>query len=116
VTSKAAYVQSQGQDRPHTCHWPGCAHQVPPSMWGCKGHWFTPPADIRAAIWRAYQPGQEKTMRPSGAYVSAAQEAQAWIQDYLANRAAVKPPTAASQQSRAIDHKTIDLFGGPNEK
>jgi len=37
------------------------------------------PADIRGAIWRAYVPGQERTMTPSDEYLKAAHAAQAWI-------------------------------------
>jgi len=40
MSTKADYVRSQGQTRNHHCHWPGCDKQVPPAMWGCKGHWY----------------------------------------------------------------------------
>ena len=70
--SKADYVRSQGQTRNHHCHWPGCDRQVPPAMWGCKPHWFRLPAGLRRRIWAAYQPGQERTGRPSAEYVEAA--------------------------------------------
>jgi hypothetical protein len=72
-TTKADYVRS------HHCHWPGCAKQVPPAMWGCKAHWFTLPAVLRARIWATYKPGQEVTMTPSAAYLEAADAVQAWI-------------------------------------
>lgn len=77
--SKADYVRQQTQDRPHTCHWPGCNTQVPPAMWGCKRHWFMLPKHIRDEIWRTYRPGQEKDMDPSDDYMKAAQAAQDWI-------------------------------------
>jgi hypothetical protein len=77
--SKAAYVKAQPQTRKHHCHWPGCTKQVPPAMWGCSPHWFALPPALRAEIWRAYQPGQEKTMKPSAAYVAVAQKVQEWI-------------------------------------
>lgn len=79
MTKKAEYVKQQKQDRPHTCHWPGCSKQVPPAMWGCKPHWFLLPGYLRNKIWAAYRPGQEKDMRPSEAYLNAAQEVQDWI-------------------------------------
>jgi hypothetical protein len=109
MVSKAAYVKAQGQDRDHSCHWPGCPAQVPPAMWGCRGHWFTLPKPIRDDIWRAYRPGQERDMRPSRTYVEAAQAAQEWIAEYLAGQASVAPPTR-SQQVRMADNKTRDLF------
>lgn len=80
--SKAAYVKSQGQDRPHDCHWPECETEVPPAMWGCKTHWYKLPISIRNKIWAAYVPGQEVTMTPSREYIAAAREAQQWIREH----------------------------------
>lgn len=76
---KADYVRAQPQSRSHTCHWTGCTKQVPPAMWGCKQHWFKLPAALRARIWRAYRPGQEKDMRPSEEYMVAAHDVERWI-------------------------------------
>lgn len=84
--SKADYVRSQGQTRPHHCHWPGCGRQVPPSLWGCKEHWFTLPKPIRDRIWSTYRPGQEIDGKPSEAYIRMAREAQAWIAEYEAGK------------------------------
>ena len=75
-------VQHVLRDRPragHTCHWPGCERHVPPSIWGCKQHWFTLPKPLRDRIWRAYRPGQEDDKRPSETYMEAAHAVQAWI-------------------------------------
>lgn len=91
IGDKVAHVKRAGQSRNHTCHWPGCARQVPPAMWGCRTHWFRLPAAIRSAIFRAYQIGQENTsllggdgqVHPSRAYVDAANAAQAWIAEHL---------------------------------
>lgn len=77
--SKQSYVQSQRQDRNHTCHWPDCPQQVPPAMWGCKAHWFALPKRLRDAIWAAYVPGQERRMDPSEEYLTVASEVQDWI-------------------------------------
>jgi len=63
----------------HTCHWPGCDVAVPPSMWGCRAHWFRLPLAIRNRIWATYKPGQEITKTPSKAYIEAAREARDWI-------------------------------------
>lgn len=48
-------------------------------MWGCKTHWFRLPAPLRRKIWSTYRPGQERDMRPSAAYLQAADEVQSWI-------------------------------------
>jgi hypothetical protein len=45
-------------------------------MWGCRPHWYTLPAELRARIWRTYRPGQEKDQRPSRDYVEVAREVQ----------------------------------------
>lgn len=63
----------------HACHWPGCDRAVPPAMWGCSQHWFMLPARLQARIWATYVAGQEITKTPSRAYLTAAQEVQAWI-------------------------------------
>lgn len=76
---KQAYVRSQRQTRNHECHWPGCATQVPPAMWGCKQHWFRLPKHLRDAIWDAYVPGQEIDLTPSDEYLRVAHEVQEWI-------------------------------------
>jgi hypothetical protein len=50
-------------------------------MWGCKPHWFRLPKHLRDRIWATYQPGQERTMTPSAAYLEAADAVQKWIAD-----------------------------------
>lgn len=87
---KAAYVRSQRQERDHECHWPDCATQVPPAMWGCKKHWFMLPKHLRDLIWRTYEPGQERTLTPSDEYLAAADSVQKWIKANY--RAAGKSP------------------------
>jgi hypothetical protein len=79
MPSKVDYVRSQGQTRPHTCHWPGCKRQVPPAMWGCKEHWFKLPLNLRNRIWQAYEPGQEVDLSPSDEYLAVAKDVEAWI-------------------------------------
>lgn len=66
-------------DGKHTCHWPGCGKEVPPAMWGCKGHWFTLPKHLRDKVWATYRRGQEITKTPSPEYIAVAQEVQRWI-------------------------------------
>jgi hypothetical protein len=80
----------------HHCHWPGCAREVPPKMWGCPPHWYVLPKHLRDAIWKAYVPGQEITKNPSGAYLQAAANVHEWALQYeIAKRAAeaAKPKT-----------------------
>jgi hypothetical protein len=76
---KSDYVKSQKQTRSHTCHWPGCKLQVPPSMWGCKQHWFKLPKNLRDRIWNTYRIGQEVDGRPSMDYIEAAIAVEHWI-------------------------------------
>lgn len=122
MNSKAGYARSQGQTRPHTCHWPGCGRQVPPSLWGCKEHWFKLPAEVRRRIWETYRPGQEIDCTPSEAYVVAARAAQRWIAAHL--KAAPKPAeidgelaaaiaatsTAAQQTTEKRGRETVDVY------
>lgn len=89
MNTKADYVRSQGQTRKHHCHWPGCNQQVPPAMWGCKGHWFRLPTSLRARIWATYKPGQEVNGTPSAEYLEAARQVQAWIAEQ--NKALIGP-------------------------
>lgn len=81
IEDKVAYVKTQGQNRHHTCHWPGCKEQCPPAMWGCKKHWFKLPAKLRNKIWAAYVVGQEKLATPTRWYIEIAREAQKWIKE-----------------------------------
>lgn len=67
----------------HRCHWNDCEVSVPPSMWGCRQHWFMLPRSIRLAIRATYRAGQEIDKRPSPAYLKAARDARVWITDYL---------------------------------
>lgn len=83
VKSKAEYVKKQKQFRNHHCHWPDCPEQVPPAMWGCRKHWYSLPANLRAKIWAAYVPGQEVRMDPSREYLKVADEVQEWIANKL---------------------------------
>lgn len=62
----------------HECHWPTCKVEVPPSMWGCKKHWFKLPKKLRDRVWETYVPGQEATKTPSNEYMKIALEIQDW--------------------------------------
>lgn len=102
MTSKAAYVQTQGQTRAHHCHWPGCDRQVPPAMWGCKPHWFALPEELRTRIWQTFVPGQEVRGAPSVAYVAAAREVQTWIAEHQAARQAPGRPLVTLIDGRQV--------------
>jgi hypothetical protein len=80
--NKYAHVRGAKLDptRSHECHWPGCKLQVAAAKWGCKSHWEALPKDIRAAIWDAYEIGQEDDPNlVSEAYIEASKRALAWI-------------------------------------
>lgn len=80
----------------HTCHWPGCNTEVPPKMWGCRGHWFRLPLDLRQRVWAAYRDGQEETKTPSVGYVIVAREVQAWCRQWIKDH-----PEADKQRPKA---------------
>jgi hypothetical protein len=79
IQQKVAYVMRQGQDRDHTCHWPGCTVQCRPAFWGCRKHWYMLPKHLRDAIWQAYRPGQEVDATPSQSYMEVARKVREWI-------------------------------------
>lgn len=74
-------AETNGNDIIHTCHWPECKKAVPPTMWGCKEHWFKLPQYLRNEIWANYRPGQEIDKRPSDRYIKTAKKVQKWIKD-----------------------------------
>ena len=59
----------------HTCHATACKKPVPPSMWGCRRHWFMVPKRLRDEVWRTYRAGQERDWQPSREYLEAAKRA-----------------------------------------
>jgi hypothetical protein len=67
---------------PHTCHWPGCGHEIPASLFMCKKHWFALPRALRQEIWRTYRSGQEVTKDPSREYMAAALAAVGWAHEH----------------------------------
>ncbi|MDP2346702.1 MAG: hypothetical protein Q8N34_03140 [Gammaproteobacteria bacterium] len=67
----------------HACHWPNCQKIVPPSMWGCKQHWFILPKELRDLIWETYTPGQEiNGDLVKMEYLEASYRVQNWITEY----------------------------------
>lgn len=59
----------------HRCHATACQKITPPSMWGCRRHWFMVRREIRNRIYANYRPGQENDWKPSRAYLLAARDA-----------------------------------------
>jgi hypothetical protein len=62
----------------HTCHAEACEVHVPPKMLMCKTHWRMVPYGLRAAVWAAYQPGQERldgTAFPTDEYLEVTRDA-----------------------------------------
>lgn len=82
IADKVAHVKAAPLGFGHTCHWPGCKVEVPPSMWGCSQHWYKLPRPIRNRIWAAYRPGQEISKDPSESYLRAAAVAEQWIREH----------------------------------
>lgn len=82
ICEKVKHVKRAGPTRDHTCHWPGCGEQCPPSMWGCRRHWFRLPKSLRDRIWATYKPGQEERGDPSAAYLKVADDVQKWIREH----------------------------------
>ena len=107
ISDKVDYVKRQGQTRNHHCHWPGCTRQVPPALWGCRGHWYTLPAELRTRIWRTYKPGQEVKGTPSAAYVEVAQAVQEWIAQHEASKAPKETPAAPASE-KPLPHEFDD--------
>ena len=60
----------------HTCHHPTCTKPVPPKMLACRSHWFQLPLELRNAVWKVYQPGQEITKTPSKEYLAVIAQVQ----------------------------------------
>lgn len=66
----------------HTCHAHGCNRSVPPRMFACTGHWHSLRPEMKAAIWREYHEGQERTKDPTFRYLAVQQRAVAEIVMY----------------------------------
>jgi hypothetical protein len=56
------------------------------------------PKMIRDEIWRTYKPGQENTITPSEAYVSAAKAAQDWIAEHVKRTARMEWSARVSRE------------------
>jgi hypothetical protein len=63
----------------HTCHALGCDKTVPPRLLMCGRHWAMVPKPLQRTVWATYQPGQEDSKDPSGAYLAAAKAAIAAV-------------------------------------
>lgn len=56
----------------HLCHAHACSTHVEPKMLMCRAHWRSLPDAVKAAIWREYQTGQERTKSPTLRYLAVA--------------------------------------------
>ncbi len=90
---------------PHTCHATACEKRVPPSMWGCKRHWFMVPKPIRDRVWRYYRAGQESDWHPRREYLEAARDAVIAV----ARKEGVDPDTS-------VYDTFLASFDGPTSK
>lgn len=62
----------------HKCHWPTGTLETPPSLWGCRAHWYKLPKILRDKVWDAYVPGQEVRKDPSPEYIDVVIEVEAF--------------------------------------
>lgn len=56
----------------HACPAPGCENRVPRSQLACRSHWYALPADLRSAVWDAYNhhgPGSDEHGEAIGAAI-----------------------------------------------
>lgn len=59
----------------HKCHADNCTNKIPPSKFMCAEHWALVDSKLKQRILDTYIEGQEKSKRPSRAYLQAAREA-----------------------------------------
>lgn len=87
----------------HTCHAQGCDVSVPPALLMCGRHWRLVPAELQAAVWRAYRRGQETDKRPSALYLAVATAAIAAVAEIerAADRARFEHATLRELRDRA---------------
>lgn len=91
----------------HRCPWPGCPKQVDSDLWGCKGHWFAIPRELRMALWKAYRRGQTIwTVSPE--YGEAALAIARWIEAYTAAGGSTSSPHPVREASQ-LDERQGDL-------
>lgn len=66
----------------HVCHVPSCDTRVPRSFLMCGTHWNAVPMDLKRAVWKHFQDGQQFGMvTPTQAYYDAADAACAWAEN-----------------------------------
>lgn len=76
----------------HRCHNKACGAPCRPKHLLCKACWFRVPQALRAAVWAAYQPGQEeRKVRPT----------LPWFRAAKAAIAAAREATAGNSQRAA---------------
>lgn len=83
MISKAAYVRQATHTDPngHTCHAVNCKQIVSPAMLMCLRHWKMVPSELQRTIWNLFKPGQEIRKDPSPAYLEAARQAVAAVEE-----------------------------------
>jgi hypothetical protein len=61
-----------------------CEREIPPNRLFCAPHWYALPKPLRDAIWKTYQPGQERANgpRPSQAYIDNLREAERFLAEH----------------------------------
>ncbi len=116
--SKAAYVRrevAKGQTRPHHCHALECKKQVPPAYFMCPKHWRLVPDRLQAAVWRHYNPGQEKgEASVSSEYLDVTDEAIRAVAEAEGKTPAAKTPAkqVTLDDLTPSDRAEIEKFTG----
>lgn len=59
----------------HHCHARDCTREVAPQLLCCAAHWHLVPRSIQRAVYKAYRHGQCDDMKPSTAWLAAANAA-----------------------------------------
>jgi len=79
LENKYAHVQRALMTRDHDCHG-GCGRKCKPAHFSCPTCWRRLPVELKRAIWRTYQAGQEEGRAPvTREYLAAATAAQRWL-------------------------------------
>lgn len=78
----------------HHCHAIGCETPTPPRLLMCPAHWRQVPAELQAAVRRAFNPRQcvlgPERVPPSSAWIAASARARAHVARLEGRELAVK--------------------------
>lgn len=99
VISAAERTLPLFEEPTHRCHATGCRVVVPPEMLMCRAHWARVPREIQRRVWGAYRKGQCDDMRPSRAWLDAADDAIAAVAALEGRTAPTRVPLSDSPKA-----------------